>query len=475
MTPATRPPLLYHGDHGSDPFILSEAIASQDLWMWHAFFGIAGLNNDVNVIRQSPYFNDLKSEKAPDVLFVANDMTYKRGYYLMKSIPSSGVNETKRTRYKNAHEATGKDVERVFGVLKKKLSKWLIPKIHFKFCVQDFLRTRTLADWPNLSILTALLEQPVDTALMAEKQHSKQIKKPLEVACNMLKMSPVSSKAGKADKNKQVVPYQPKPKPNPLKRKENPNKDQACHHCHVAGHWKRNCPLYIEELRANKKKSEGRLEIVNSWILLKCVNVDDKQLLKPCREMFDLVLPSGLVLKLNNCYYAPSIVRGVVSLSCLLDLGFHHTIASNGISVSLNGKWNLTKKMAMDGKRQTRRAIRILIAIAGTMIMRYGKWMLKADLLDMVVRWKDILWSNLKGAQGQMWHFAQTWSRSIITRIQCTGGNPDTELEVTGFCDASWQCDKDDTKSQTGYVFVVKWRSSRLEEQKAEQPLPMHA
>ncbi|GKF34272.1 zinc finger, CCHC-type containing protein [Tanacetum coccineum] len=54
----------------------------------------------------------------------------------------------------------------------------------------------------------------------------------------------------------QVVPYQPKPKPNPLKRKENPNKDQACHYCHVAGHWKRNCPLYIEELRANKKKSE---------------------------------------------------------------------------------------------------------------------------------------------------------------------------------------------------------------------------
>ncbi|GJV84472.1 putative RNA-directed DNA polymerase [Tanacetum coccineum] len=52
---------------------------------------------------------------------------------------------------------------------------------------------------------------------------------------------------------------------------------------------------------------------------------------------FDLVLPSGLVLKLNNCYFAPSIVRGVVSFSCLLDLGFKHTVASNGISVSLNG------------------------------------------------------------------------------------------------------------------------------------------
>nr|GEV92332.1 hypothetical protein [Tanacetum cinerariifolium] len=53
--------------------------------------------------------------------------------------------------------------------------------------------------------------------------------------------------------------------------------------------------------------------------------------------VFDLVLPSGLVLKLNNCYYAPSMVRGVVSLSCLLDLRFNHTIASNGISISLNG------------------------------------------------------------------------------------------------------------------------------------------
>nr|GEZ94476.1 hypothetical protein [Tanacetum cinerariifolium] len=61
---------------------------------------------------------------------------------------------------------------------------------------------------------------------------------------------------GKVDKNKQVVPYQLKPKPNPMKRKENPNKDQACHHCHVVGHWKRNCLLYLEELRAYKKKSE---------------------------------------------------------------------------------------------------------------------------------------------------------------------------------------------------------------------------
>ena len=52
---------------------------------------------------------------------------------------------------------------------------------------------------------------------------------------------------------------------------------------------------------------------------------------------YHLVLPSGLVLVLNNCHYAPSIVRGVISFSCLSNLGFHHTISSNEISVSLNG------------------------------------------------------------------------------------------------------------------------------------------
>ncbi|GJS28996.1 retrotransposon protein, putative, ty1-copia subclass [Tanacetum coccineum] len=54
------------------------------------------------------------------------------------------------------------------------------------------------------------------------------------------------------------------------------------------------------------------------------------------------------------------------------------------------------------------------------------------------------------------------------------GGNPDTELDVTGFCDESWQCDKDDTKSQDCYVFnrhggAVDWKS------KKQTTIAMHA
>ena len=46
------------------------------------------------------------------------------------------------------------------------------------------------------------------------------------------------------------------------------------------------------------------------------------------------------------------------------------------------------------------------------------------------------------------------------------GGNQDTELDVTGYCDASFKTDKDDTKSQTGYVFVINggavdWKSKK--------------
>ncbi|GJW49511.1 protein translocase subunit SecA2, chloroplastic isoform X1 [Tanacetum coccineum] len=70
------------GDSGSEPFILLEAVASQDLWIWYAFFGVAGSNNDVNVLRQSPILNDLKVGKAPEVV-------------LMKSISQPGSNDVK--------------------------------------------------------------------------------------------------------------------------------------------------------------------------------------------------------------------------------------------------------------------------------------------------------------------------------------------------------------------------------------------
>ncbi|XP_039811701.1 uncharacterized protein LOC120674613 [Panicum virgatum] len=42
--------------HKDGPTMILEAVASQDLWIWHAFFGLPGSLNNVNVLRRSPLF-----------------------------------------------------------------------------------------------------------------------------------------------------------------------------------------------------------------------------------------------------------------------------------------------------------------------------------------------------------------------------------------------------------------------------------
>ncbi|XP_057787514.1 uncharacterized protein LOC131004769 [Salvia miltiorrhiza] len=56
-------PVAWHdaytrGDQG-EPTIILEAVASQDLWIWHAFFGVAGSNNDINVLHQSTRYSTM--------------------------------------------------------------------------------------------------------------------------------------------------------------------------------------------------------------------------------------------------------------------------------------------------------------------------------------------------------------------------------------------------------------------------------
>ncbi|GJX86561.1 ALP1-like protein isoform X1 [Tanacetum coccineum] len=109
-------------DHGPNPFILLEVVESQDLWIWHAFFGLARPNNEINVVYQSSLFNDLKTGRAPEIPFVANDVTYPWEYYLVdviypelatfvKTILEPTNDDNKRILYKLKQESTRKDVE----------------------------------------------------------------------------------------------------------------------------------------------------------------------------------------------------------------------------------------------------------------------------------------------------------------------------------------------------------------------------
>nr|GEY72970.1 zinc finger, CCHC-type [Tanacetum cinerariifolium] len=52
---------------------------------------------------------------------------------------------------------------------------------------------------------------------------------------------------------------------------------------------------------------------------------------------FHLCIPSGLVVIMNNCHYAPSINRGIISVYLLKDNGFVNCFIDNGISASKDG------------------------------------------------------------------------------------------------------------------------------------------
>ncbi|GKC53535.1 ALP1-like protein [Tanacetum coccineum] len=83
-------PVSWQGQYGRGdkkyPTIMLEAVDSQDLWIWHAFYGMAGANNDINVLDNSPLFDDLLDDLAPVVPYVVNGVQYRNGYYLADGI-----------------------------------------------------------------------------------------------------------------------------------------------------------------------------------------------------------------------------------------------------------------------------------------------------------------------------------------------------------------------------------------------------
>nr|GEU55042.1 retrovirus-related Pol polyprotein from transposon TNT 1-94 [Tanacetum cinerariifolium] len=167
--------------------------------------------------------------------------------------------------------------------------------------------------------------------------------------------------------------YASKPKNPPTHKKDNPVKDAICHQCCEVGHWRRNCPIYLAELIKKKKLSQRAstsgiftMELYSfpstSWVYDSgcgthiCITT---QGLRGSRKLklgalslyvgdghhagveaigeFHLCLPSGLVLILHNCHYAPSITRGIISVSRLYKDGFANRFKNdNSIFVSKN-------------------------------------------------------------------------------------------------------------------------------------------
>ncbi|GJT18167.1 retrotransposon protein, putative, ty1-copia subclass [Tanacetum coccineum] len=125
---------------------------------------------------------------------------------------------------------------------------------------------------------------------------------------------------------KTKLAYAPKSKIPRLPKKNNPAKDATCHQYGEVGHWRRNCPLYLAELINLKKLSQGASTSGNGHrASLEAIGT------------FHLCLPSGLVVILNNCHYAPSSTRGIILVSLFKNNGFVNCFIDNGISISKDG------------------------------------------------------------------------------------------------------------------------------------------
>ncbi|KAM2710264.1 hypothetical protein EV2_047843 [Malus domestica] len=121
-----------YGDRKGSKSIILEAVASFDTWIWHAFFGVPGAQNDLNVLAQSPVFNDVLQGNAPKVTYEVNGRMYDGPYYLadgiyprwstfVKTVPRP--RSAKEKHFARCQEGCRKDVERCFGILQ---ARWAI-------------------------------------------------------------------------------------------------------------------------------------------------------------------------------------------------------------------------------------------------------------------------------------------------------------------------------------------------------------
>ncbi|GJU85230.1 hypothetical protein Tco_1292776 [Tanacetum coccineum] len=182
-----------------------------------------------------------------------------------------------------------------------------------------------------------------------------------------------NQRKGKAKMGNALMPapsFAPKPKNPPTPKKDNPVKDAICHQCGELVPLEKELSHILPELMKKKKLSQRAstsgiftIELYSflstSWvydtgcgthICISAEGLRGSRKLKPealslymgdghraaveAIGEFHLCLPSGLVLILHNCQYAPSITRGNISVSYLYKDGFVNRFENdNTISV----------------------------------------------------------------------------------------------------------------------------------------------
>lgn len=102
-----------------------EVIASEDMWIWHCYFGLPISHNDINILQRSYLFAWLAASTSPPCNFTVNGHQYDQSYYLADAIyPSwstfiktkSKPKRRRHTHFAKVQEAQRKDIDRALGV-----------------------------------------------------------------------------------------------------------------------------------------------------------------------------------------------------------------------------------------------------------------------------------------------------------------------------------------------------------------------
>ncbi|GJV51388.1 zinc finger, CCHC-type containing protein [Tanacetum coccineum] len=117
------------------------------------------------------------------------------------------------------------------------------------------------------------------------------------------------------DKGKTKLAYAPKPKILPPPKRDNPAKDFVCHHCK-------------EGLRESRKLKHGALSMYMGNGMRAAIEAI---------ESFNLILPSGLIIVLDNCeYMSHEFVNHMKSCGIVSQLTPPYTPQHNGVSERRN-------------------------------------------------------------------------------------------------------------------------------------------
>ncbi|KAK3189516.1 hypothetical protein Dsin_029077 [Dipteronia sinensis] len=100
-----------HAGHSGSPTIILEVVVDYDLWIWHAYFGLPGTNDDINVLEASHLFVNLTQGIAPPAHYVIEGKEYNMGYYL-----ADGIYLKWSTFVKTIHDPRGQKKKKLFAM-----------------------------------------------------------------------------------------------------------------------------------------------------------------------------------------------------------------------------------------------------------------------------------------------------------------------------------------------------------------------